>query len=42
MIAPVAQRVFQVVVFGGTAFMVLGGGFFREETLPYNASRTVT
>jgi len=42
MIAPVAQRIFQVVVFGGAAFMALGGGFFREEPLQDNASRTVT
>jgi hypothetical protein len=42
MIAPVAQRIFQLVVFGGAAFMALGGGFFREKALPDNASRTVT
>jgi hypothetical protein len=42
MVFPIAQRAFQVVVFGGAAFMALGGGFFRQEMLPGGAARTVT
>ncbi len=42
MIWSVTQRIFQVVVFGGAAFMALGGGFFRDEVLPGEVTRTVT
>ncbi len=34
-----AQRVFQVVVFSVALFMVLGGGFFRDDA---DGARTVT
>jgi hypothetical protein len=42
MISPLAERIFQVVIFTGAAFMALGGGFFHEARLESNATRTVT
>ncbi len=42
MIFPVGQRIFQAVVFGGAAFMALGGGFFHDEMIQGSPYRTVT
>jgi len=38
----IVERVFQIVVFMVAAFMAWGGGFSRWESLPGEATRTVT
>jgi hypothetical protein len=38
----ILERIFQVTVFTVAAFMVLGGGFFRRESLVDNSSRSET
>jgi len=42
MLSPIAERIFQVVIFTSAAFMALGGGFFRQEALENGVTRTVT
>ena len=38
----IAERIFQIAVFMVAAFMAWGGGFSRWESLPDEATRTVT
>jgi len=42
MMFPVAQRLFQGVVFTTVGFMVLGGGFSYRDALPDSYTRTQT
>lgn len=38
----ILERIFQVVIFAGAGFMVLGGGFFRRDALADSVTRSET
>jgi hypothetical protein len=38
----IAERIFQIAVFAAAVFMAWGGGLSRWESLPGEATRTVT